>query len=193
MADAELDKRFKMITTGTFAVVGLQSEKAPKYETPAPKSKKAAPKKAADDDDDDMDLFDDDDEEDAAPSSRAEQAKALKAKKEKEVAEKKQAALDRLAKKEAKQRSLCNLEIKPWEAEQDLNKLFADIKAKVNPEGLKWSENCKLVEVAFGVKKMLLTAVLPMNLSMDAIIEDMTEEIFPDEIQSMNMTSMSLL
>ena len=193
MADAELDKRFKLITTGSFAVVGLQSEKAPKYDTPAPKSKKAAPKKAADDDDDDMDLFDDDDEEDAAPSSRAEQAKALKAKKEKEVAEKKQAALDRLAKKEAKQRSLCNLEIKPWEAEQDLNKLFADIKAKVNPEGLKWSENCKLVEVAFGVKKMLLTAVLPMNLSMDAIIEDMTEDIFPDEIQSMNMTSMSLL
>ena len=193
MADAELDKRFKMITTGTFAVVGLQSEKAPKYETPAPKSKKAAPKKAADDDDDDMDLFDDDDEEDAAPSSRAEQAKALKAKKEKEVAEKKQAALDRLAKKEAKQRSLCNLEIKPWEADQDLDDLFKRIKERVQPEGLKWSENCKLVDVAFGVKKMLLTAVLPMNLSMDSIIEDMTEEIFPDEIQSMNMTSMSLL
>ena len=193
MADAELDKRFKLITTGSFAVVGLQSEKAPKYDTPAPKSKKAAPKKAADDDDDDMDLFDDDEEEDAAPSSRAEQAKALKAKKEKEMAEKKQAALDRLAKKEAKQRSLCNLEIKPWEAEQDLNDLFKRIKEKVQPEGLKWSENCKLVEVAFGVKKMLLTAVLPMNLSMDAIIEDMTEDIFPDEIQSMNMTSMSLL
>ena len=133
------------------------------------------------------------DEEDAAPSSRAEQAKALKAKKDKETAEKKQAALDRLAKKEAKQRSLCNLEIKPWEAEQDLNDLFKRIKEKVSPEGLKWSENCKLVEVAFGVKKMLLTAVLPMNLSMDAIIEDMTEDIFPDEIQSMNMTSMSLL
>ena len=109
------------------------------------------------------------------------------------LAEKKQAALDRLAKKEAKQRSLCNLEIKPWEAEQDLNDLFKRIKEKVQPEGLKWSENCKLVEVAFGVKKMLLTAVLPMNLSMDAIIEDMTEEIFPNEIQSMNMTSMSLL
>ena len=106
---------------------------------------------------------------------------------------KKQAALDRIAKKEAEQRSLCNLEIKPWEAEQDLNDLFKRIKEKVSPEGLKWSENCKLVEVAFGVKKMLLTAVLPMNLSMDAIIEDMTEDIFPDEIQSMNMTSMSLL
>ena len=106
---------------------------------------------------------------------------------------KKQAALDRIAKKEAEQRSLCNLEIKPWEAEQDLNDLFKRIKEKVKPEGLKWSENCKLVEVAFGVKKMLLTAVLPMNLSMDAIIEDMTEDIFADEIQSMNMTSMSLL
>ena len=41
-----------------------------------------------------------------------------------------------------------------------LNDLFKRIKEKVKPEGLKWSENCKLVEVAFGVKKMLLTAVL---------------------------------
>ena len=196
MADAELDKRFKLITTGSFAVIGLQSEKAPKYDAPAPKAKKAAPKKP--DDDDDMDdLFDDDDDDDAAaddaPMSRAELAKKKKAEKDAEMAAKKQAALDRLAKKEAKQRSLCNLEIKPWEAEQDLNELFKQIKEKVQPEGLKWSENCKLVEVAFGVKKMLLTAVLPMNLSMDAIIEDMTEEIFPNEIQSMNMTSMSLL
>ena len=49
------------------------------------------------------------------------------------------------------------------------------------------------MDVAFGVKKMLLTAVLPMNLSMDSIIEDMTEDICADESQSMNMTSMSLL
>ena len=174
------------------ALTGLGSFAAPAAAA-APAKSGGKKKAAADDDDDDMDLFDDDDEEDAKPSSRAEQAKALKAKKDKETAEKKQAALDRLAKKEAKQRSLCNLEIKPWEAEQDLNDLFKRIKEKVKPEGLKWSENCKLVEVAFGVKKMLLTAVLPMNLSMDAIIEDMTEDIFADEIQSMNMTSMSLL
>ena len=46
----------------------------------------------------------------------------------------------KLAKKEANQRSLCNLEIKPWEADQDLNKLYAKIKKTVVKDGLKWSE-----------------------------------------------------
>ena len=122
-------------------------------------------------------------------------AKDEKAKAERDavIAKKKEETLARLAVKEAKQRSLCNLEIKPWEAEQDLNDLFKRLKEKCTPEGLKWSENCSLVEVAFGVKKMVLTAVLPMTLSMDAIIEEITEEAFPDEVQSMTMTSMSLL
>jgi len=31
------------------------------------------------------------------------------------------------------------------------------------------------------------------TLSMDAIIEEITEELFTDEVQSMSMTSMSLL
>ena len=97
---------------------------------------------------------------------------------------------------EANQRSLCNLEIKPWEADQDLLALYAKIKATVAMEGLKWSENCALVDVAFGVKKIVCTAVIPLNLSMDAIIEEMTDEdegTFRNEIQSMSMTSMSLL
>jgi hypothetical protein len=33
---------------------------------------------------------------------------------------------------------------------------------------------------------MILTAVLPMTVSMDAIIEEITEDLFPDEIQSMS-------
>eukprot|EP00937_MAST-01D_sp_MAST-1D-sp2_P001958 g1958.t1 len=87
----------------------------------APAAKKAAKKPAADDDDDMDDLFGDDDEEEAAGDagmSRAEKAKAAKAAKDAETQRKKEEALARLAKKEAKQRSLCNLEIKPWEAEQ---------------------------------------------------------------------------
>ena len=37
------------------------------------------------------------------------------------------------------------------------------------------------------------TAVVNQTLSMDAIIEEITEELFTDEVQSMSMTSMSLL
>jgi seryl-tRNA synthetase len=148
------------------------------------------------DEDDELDLgFDDEEEEEAKPAgkSRAEIAKELKAQRDKEAEEKKAAALARLAKKEANQRSLCNLEIKPWESDQDLMELFAKIKRTVVKDGLKWSENCALVDVAFGIKKLVLTAVISLNLSMDAIIEEMTEETFVDEIQSMQMTSMSLL
>lgn len=157
---------------------------------------------AGDGDDDDMELFgdDDDEEEDAgaggkAPANddRAKRAAELKAKRDAELEEKKKAALERLAKKEANQRSLCNLEIKPWDAEQDLNERFQRIKTTVVKDGLKWSEACTLKEVAFGIKKMLLTAVINQTLSMDAIIEEMTEELFADDIQSMEMTSMSLL
>ena len=169
----------------------------------APAKKKAAAAAAAEDDDDDneMDLgFDDDgDEEDApaaaapAPGSRAAIAAEAKAKRDAETEKKKEEAMARLAKKEANQRSLCNLEIKPWEASQDLKALYAKIKETVVMDGLKWSENCALVDVAFGVQKIVCTAVIPLSLSMDAIIDDMTEDSFADEIQSMNMTSMSLL
>ena len=156
---------------------------------------------AGNDDDDEMDFGfddDDDDEEDAKPASpakgsRAEMAAKLKAERDAETEVKKQAAMERLAKKEANQRSLCNLEIKPWEADQDLKALYAKIKETVVMDGLKWSENCALVDVAFGVQKIVCTAVIPLALSMDAIIEEITEETFVDEIQSMSMTSMSLL
>ena len=88
---------------------------------------------------------------------------------------------------------LCNLEIKPWEADQDLKALYAKIKKTVVKDGLKWSEGLKLVDVAFGVQKIICTAVVNQTLSMDAIIEEITEDLFADEVQSMSMTSMSLL
>merc|ERR1712216_497007 len=97
---------------------------------------------------------------------------------EEQLEEAKAQAMAKLAKKEANQRSLCNLEIKPWEAEQDLKVLFKKIQTTVAKDGLKWSENCKLVDVAFGVQKIVCTAVINQTLSMDAIIEEMTEESF---------------
>ena len=151
---------------------------APKA-APAPAPKAAEP--AAEDDDDD---FWGDDEE---------QTEEEKAQAAKELEEAKAKAMAKLAKKEANQRSLCNLEIKPWEADQDLKALYAKIKKTVVKDGLKWSEGLKLVDVAFGVQKIICTAVVNQTLSMDAIIEEITEDLFADEVQSMSMTSMSLL
>mmetsp|Transcript_11871 Transcript_11871/g.31141 ORF Transcript_11871/g.31141 Transcript_11871/m.31141 type:complete len:231 (-) Transcript_11871:37-729(-) len=157
--------------------------------TPAP-AKAAAPKKAAPakpapaaEEEDDDDFWGEDEE-------QTEEEKAAAAK---ELEEAKAKAMAKLAKKEANQRSLCNLEIKPWEADQDLKALYAKIKKTVVKDGLKWSEGLKLVDVAFGVQKIICTAVVNQTLSMDAIIEEITEDLFADEVQSMSMTSMSLL
>jgi len=107
--------------------------------------------------------------------------------------EKKQPQIQRLATKEARQNSLRTIEIKPWEASQDLSALFAKIQATMVRDDLTWCEQCKLVEVGYGVRKIVCTAVIGQELSMDAIIVDMVEDSFADEIQSMEMTSMTLV
>ena len=177
-------KCLSLITEATAASAPAAAAPAKKNEAkkaaPAPAP---APKPAADDDDD-FDCFGDDDEEEDPEA-------AAKAKAELEAAKAK--ANERLARKEANQRSLCVLEIKPWSAEQDLNALFAKIKETIQRDGLKWSEACELKDVAYGVKKICCTAVINQTMSMDGIIEEITEELFADEVQSMNMLSMSLL
>ena len=111
--------------------------------------------KAAAEEEDDDDFWGDDEE----------QTEEEKAQAAKELEEAKAKAMAKLAKKEANQRSLCNLEIKPWEADQD-PKRYAKIKKTVVKDGLKWSEGLKLVDVAFGVQKIIRTAVVNRTLSM---------------------------
>eukprot|EP00525_Craspedostauros_australis_P003425 CAMPEP_0198110448 /NCGR_PEP_ID=MMETSP1442-20131203/2469_1 /TAXON_ID= /ORGANISM="Craspedostauros australis, Strain CCMP3328" /LENGTH=131 /DNA_ID=CAMNT_0043766517 /DNA_START=27 /DNA_END=418 /DNA_ORIENTATION=+ len=86
----------------------------------APAKKAAAPKKAAkkEEDDDDFDVFgdDDDEEEEEVTESRAEKLARLK-----------KEAEERTARKEAKQRTLVAIEIKPWDVEQDLMVLWKKI------------------------------------------------------------------
>merc|ERR1719223_2199111 len=87
--------------------------------------KKEAPKK--EEDDDDFDVFgDDDDEEEAPKESRAEMLARLK----------KEAELRTIA-KEAKQRTLVAIEVKPWDTEQDLMELWKKITTTVKQDGLK--------------------------------------------------------
>lgn len=50
-------------------------------------------------------------------------------------------------------------EVKPWEAGADLGSLFKKITAE-EIDGLVWGEAHKLVPVAFGVKKLVLSCVV---------------------------------
>jgi elongation factor 1-beta len=101
-----------------------------------------AKKKAADEDD--FDVFGDDDEEEEDPKeSRAEMLARLK-----------KEAEERAAVKEAKQRTLVAIEVKPWDVEQDLMALWKKIVETITQPGLKWGESCTLADVAYGIKKV---------------------------------------
>lgn len=125
-------------------VVTTEAEAAP---APAPV---AAPATKKADDDEDFDVFgdegDDEVKDEAPKESRADMLARLK----------KEAELRTIA-KEAKQRTLVAIEIKPWDVEQDLVELFKKITVTVTQDGLKWAESCNLADVAFGIKKIQTT------------------------------------
>merc|ERR1719238_831381 len=138
-------------------MMGQGVSSAPKAAAPAPAPKPAAkpkpapapapaPKPKPADDDDDMDDMFGDDDEDEKPKEMDENLLKLKA-----------AAEARLAKKEAAQKSMVVIEVKPWEADQDLNALWKEIVTEMTFEGLKWGEACQLVDVAFGIKKIVMS------------------------------------
>lgn len=56
-------------------------------------------------------------------------------------------------------RSQIVFEVKPWEAGADLKGLFDKIR-QTEIDGLVWGEAHKLVPVAFGVKKLVLSCVV---------------------------------
>ncbi|GMH80034.1 hypothetical protein TL16_g08373, partial [Triparma laevis f. inornata] len=145
----------------------------------------AAPAKKEKDDDDDFDVFGDDDEEEDEDAGKPKETRA-------EMLERlKKEANDRLTAKAAKQRTMVAIEVKPWDTEQDLNQLWKKITTEIQQDGVKWGENCHLVEVAFGIKKICMSFVMGANNSSDDIIEQI--EALEDEVQSVEMTSMNVL
>ena len=134
------------------------------------------------DDDDDFDVFGEDEEaeEEEPKESRAEMLARLK-----------KEAEERTAAKEAKQRTLVAIEIKPWDVEQDLMALWKKIVTTVKQDGLKWGENCTLADVAFGIKKIQCTFTMGVNNSSDIVVEEI--EKLEDEVQSVEVTSMNVL
>ena len=151
-----------IITTSAPKVAVVSAAPAP-APAPAPATKAAA---KVDDDDDDFDVFGDDDEDggDAAPAKDGDvkEEGATETRAEMLARLKKEAELRTIA-KEAKQRTLVALEIKPWDVEQDLMMLFKKITETITQDGLKWAENCNLADVAFGIKKIQTTFTMGAN------------------------------
>jgi len=123
---------------------------------------------------------DDEDEDDSPKESRGDMLARLK-----------KEAQERTAKKEAKQRTMVVIEVKPWDVEQDLMALWKKITVTVVQPGLKWGEGCQLIDVAFGIQKIITSFVMGVDNSSDDVVEAI--QAMEDEVQSVEVCSMNVL
>jgi elongation factor 1-beta len=170
-----LISRFNDVVRNTWAgpapAKGAEKKAAPakKEDAPAKKEEAATKKK---DDDDDMDLFGDDDEDEAEAKKKLEEAKKANVKKVKE-------------KPVAK--SLIIFEVKPYEAETDLDELAKKIIA-IEMEGLFWKTEYKKAPIAYGVEKIIIGCVVEdEKVSTDDLQEKI--EAMDDLVQSVDIAA----
>ncbi|KAJ2333292.1 Translation elongation factor 1 beta, partial [Coemansia sp. RSA 2671] len=151
------------------AIASLKASEAPA----------AAPAAAAEEEDDeDVDLFGSDDEED-------EEVEKLKAQRLAEYQAKKAAKPTVIAK------SLLALDVKPWEAETDLDELERLIRT-IEMDGLLWNKESKRAPIAYGVSKIVMAAVIEdAKVSTDEIVERI--EAFDEYTQSVDIVAFNKL
>lgn len=148
------------------------AKKEEKVEEKVEEKKEEAPAKV----DDDFDPFAEEDAEDAAQMER------MKAK----------AAASGKVIKHVTAKSLILWDIKPWEAETNLDELAAKILAEVKMDGLEWKTEYKKEPVAFGVFKLVMGCVVedekvPTDDVSDAICA------FEDYVQSVDIAGFNKL
>merc|ERR1712038_1779900 len=153
-------------------------------------AKKEEPKKEEsedDDDDDDMAFFESSDDEDEEAKAAAE---ALKAKR---VAEYNARKAEKAAKKGVvAAKSLITLDVKPFDDETDLDALAAKIKSEIAMDGLVWGQKHEKKPLAFGIFKLVITAVVEDE---KVSTDDLTEKIeeYDDEVQSVDIAAFNKL
>ena len=134
--------------------------------------KKPEKKPEKKEEDDDMDLFGEETEEDK-------QAKEEMKKKNKDKKKGKKKEVDK---------SHVILEVKGWEADQDLEALAKKIISTVKKDGLSWNTGYKLEEVAFGVKKLIIAFLAEDD---KCSVQEITDELesWENDIQSVEVVS----
>merc|ERR1711981_1051305 len=118
-----------------------------------------------DDDDDDMDFFGSDDEEEDAAAEALKQKRVdeYNARKAKKAAEKGVVAA----------KSMITLDVKPWDDETDLDELAKMVKT-IEMDGLVWGQQIQKKPLAFGIFKLVVTAVVEDE---KVSTDDLTEQI----------------
>lgn len=89
------------------------------------------------------------------------------------------------------ERSQIVLDVKPWEADTDLEELARLIKASEIP-GLKWGEGHKIEPIAYGVSKLQVSCVV---VDSEVPVDDVVDKIqsFEDHVQSVDIFAFNKL
>ena len=137
--------------------------------------KKEEEKKEEKAEEEDLDLFGEETEED----KKAIEEMKKNRKKEKE---------GKKGKKKEVDKSHVILEVKGWEADQDLEALAKKILTTIKKDGLSWNTGYKLEEVAFGVKKLIIAFLVEDDkCSVQEIVDEL--ESWENDIQSVEVVS----
>ena len=124
---------------------------------------------------DDLDLFGEETEADKKAKEEMKQNR----KKEKE---------GKKGKKKEVDKSHVIIEVKGWEADQDLEALAKKIISTIKKDGLSWNTGYKLEEVAFGVKKLIIAFLVEdEKCSVQEIVDEL--ESWENDIQSVDVVS----
>ena len=95
---------------------------------------------------------------------------------------------DKKGKKKLVDKYYVTIEVKGWEKDQDLGALAKKIISTIKKDGLKWNTGYKLEEVAFGIKKLVITFFYEEDkISVEQLIDEL--ESWEDEIQSVDIVS----
>lgn len=79
------------------------------------------------------------------------------------------------------------LDVKPYEAETNLDELFEKVKA-IEMDGLVWKQDCKKEPIAYGVEKLIVGCVVEdLKVGIDDLIDKIME--FEEEVQSVDIRS----
>ena len=128
------------------------------------------------------------DTEEEIAANRARHARMAAAKKLKEDKDAKDGKV-KVEKAKPVEKSLVVLDVKPWEADTDLEMVFKQI-IQFEKEGLSWGQGFKLEPIAYGIKKLVMQCVI-----VDALIlmDDITDaiEAIDQFVQSVQVVSMT--
>ena len=151
---------------------GGKGEKGGKKGKKEEKPEKKTEETAKGGDEDDLDLFGEETEEDK-------KAKEEMKKKNKENKKNKKKEVDK---------SHVILEVKGWEADQDLESLAKKIINTIKKDGLSWNTGYKFEEVAFGVKKLIIAFLAEdEKCSVQEVVDEL--ESWENDIQSVEVVS----